>query len=157
MPHGGVMVDRNSRRQGESYSTIIPIQLGRRDLPILGIAQGGQSGTLIIPVEQRPVDYAFRPPQLEGVTDAFAVFAREDSMHPMYRNGQVLLIHPHLPIRPGDGILIIKKDDHALIKCLARRTQSEVRVRQFNPDREFVIAAAEIRAIYRVVGAIDPF
>jgi phage repressor protein C with HTH and peptisase S24 domain len=143
--------------RGDGPPTIIPVQTGRRDLPVLGIAQGGQNGALIIPVEQRPVDYVFRPPQLEGVTDAFAVFAREDSMDPMYRNGQVLLVHPHLPIRPGDGILIIKQDDHALVKCLIRRTQSELRVRQFNPATEFVISATEIRALYRVVGALDPF
>ena len=146
-----------SHGRGDDPPAIIPVQTGRRDLPVLGIAQGGQNGALIIPVEQRPVDYVFRPPQLEGVTDAFAVFAREDSMDPMYRNGQVLLIHPHLPIRPGDGILIIKQDDHALVKCLIRRTQAELRVRQFNPATEFVIAATEIRALYRVVGALDPF
>lgn len=149
--------DGRIQGRGDDPPTIIPVQTGRRDLPVLGIAQGGQNGALIIPVEQRPVDYVFRPPQLEGVTDAFAVFAREDSMDPMYRNGQVLLVHPHLPIRPGDGILIIKQDDHALVKCLIRRTQTELRVRQFNPAAEFVIAAGEIRALYRVVGSLDPF
>jgi phage repressor protein C with HTH and peptisase S24 domain len=127
-----------------------------RDLPVLGTAQGGPNGNLIIPVEQHAVDYAYRPPQLEGVADAFAVFAREDSMSPMYRNGQVLFVHPHLPVRPGDGILIVKQDDHALVKCLVRRTQTELRVRQYNPGREFTIAAGDVRAIYRVVGAMDP-
>jgi phage repressor protein C with HTH and peptisase S24 domain len=132
------------------------IDLGRPDLPILGRAQGGPNGVLMIPTEQRPVDWTYRPPQLRGVQDAFAVFAYDDSMHPMYKNGQTLWVHPHLPAKPGDGILIIKRSDEALIKELVRRTASDVTLRQYRPrEEEFTIAQDEIRSIYRVVGALD--
>jgi phage repressor protein C with HTH and peptisase S24 domain len=132
------------------------LEFGQPDLPILGRAQGGSSGVLMIPTEQRAVDWTYRPPHLRGVSDAFAVFAYDDSMHPMYKNGQTLWVHPHLPVKPGDGVLIIKRSDEALIKELVRRTATEVALRQYRPrEEEFTLAQDDIRVIYRVVGALD--
>ncbi len=134
----------------------ISVEFGPPDLPILGRAQGGSNGVLIIPTEQHPVDWTYRPPQLRGVSDAFAIFAYDDSMHPMYKHGQTLWVHPHLPVKPGDGVLIIKRSDEALIKELVRRTSGEITLRQYRPrEEEFAIAQGEIRAIYRIVGALD--
>jgi phage repressor protein C with HTH and peptisase S24 domain len=132
------------------------LEFGQPDLPILGRAQGGSSGVLMIPTEQRAVDWTYRPPHLRGVSDAFAVFAYDDSMHPMYKNGQTLWVHPHLPVKPGDGVLIIKRSDEAIIKELVRRTASEVTLRQYRPrEEEFALPQDEIRVIYRIVGALD--
>ena len=134
----------------------ISVEFGPPDLPILGRAQGGPNGVLIIPTEQHPVDWTYRPPQLRGVSDAFAIFAYDDSMHPMYKHGQTLWVHPHLPVKPGDGVLIIKRSDEALIKELVRRTAGEITLRQYRPrEEEFALAQDEIRAIYRIVGALD--
>lgn len=134
----------------------ISVEFGPPDLPILGRAQGGPNGVLIIPTEQAPVDWTYRPPQLRGVSEAFAIFAYDDSMHPMYKHGQTLWVHPHLPVKPGDGVLIIKRSDEALIKELVRRTAGEITLRQYRPrEEEFALAQDEIRAIYRIVGALD--
>jgi phage repressor protein C with HTH and peptisase S24 domain len=134
----------------------VSLEFGPPDLPILGRAQGGPNGVLIIPTEQHPVDWTYRPPQLRGVPEAFAIFAYDDSMHPMYKNGQTLWVHPHLPVKPGDGVLIIKRSDEALIKELVRRTAGEVTLRQYRPrEEEFALAQDEIRAIFRIVGALD--
>jgi phage repressor protein C with HTH and peptisase S24 domain len=133
-----------------------PIEVGQADLPVLGRAQGGRSGVLIIPAEQSPVDWTYRPPQLRGVQDAFAVFAYDDSMHPMYKHGQTLWVHPHLPVKAGDGVLIVKHGDEAIVKELVRRTESEVVLKQYRPNEaEFALPLAEIRSIYRVIGALD--
>jgi len=74
----------------------------------------------------------------------------------MYKHGQTLWVHPHLPAKPGDGILIIKKSDEALIKELVRRTETEVVVRQYRPtETEFSIPSSDIRVMYRIVGVLD--
>ena len=133
-----------------------PVDLGTPDLPVLGRAQGGPQGVLMLPVEQQPVDWTYRPPQLRKVKDAFAVFAYDDSMHPMYKHGQTLWVHPYLPIKPGDGILIVKNSDEAIVKELVRRTDTEIVLRQYQPSTsEFSIPNEEIRSIYRVIGALD--
>ncbi|MBV9521591.1 MAG: helix-turn-helix domain-containing protein, partial [Alphaproteobacteria bacterium] len=132
------------------------VEFGPPDLPIRGRAQGGPNGVLMLPTESQPVDWTYRPPQLRGVTDAFAIFAYDNSMHPMYKHGQTLWIHPHLPVKPGDGVLIVKRSDDAIIKELVRRTESEVTLRQYHPrEEEFGLAQSDIRAIYRIVGALD--
>src|SRR5215469_1524713 len=134
----------------------MPVDLGSPDLPIMGRAQGGSEGVLMIPNDQRPVDWTYRPPQLRGVSDAFAVFAYDDSMHPMYKNGQTLWIHPHLPVKPGDGVLVIKRNEQALIKELVRRTKAELVLRQYRPrEEEFALPMREIHAVYRIIGALD--
>jgi phage repressor protein C with HTH and peptisase S24 domain len=133
----------------------VPVELGHEDLPVLGRAQGGR-GVLIIPAEQQAVAWTYRPPQLRGVSDAFAVFAYDDSMHPMYKHGQTLWVHPHLPVKPGDGVLIVKQSDEALIKELVRRTADQVTLRQYQPqESEFTIPTAEIRQVYRIIGVLD--
>jgi phage repressor protein C with HTH and peptisase S24 domain len=132
------------------------LEFGPPDLPIRGRAQGGPSGVLMIPTEASPVDWTYRPPQLRGVGDAFAIFAYDNSMHPMYKHGQTLWIHPHLPVKPGDGVLIVKRSDEALIKELVRRTATEITLKQYCPrEEEFALPQAEIRTIYRIVGALD--
>ncbi len=132
------------------------VEFGAPDLPIRGRAQGGPNGVLMLPTEAQPVDWTYRPPQLRGVSDAFAIFAYDDSMHPMYKHGQTLWVHPHLPVKPGDGVLIVKRSDEAIIKELVRRTASETILRQYQPrHEEFALPQPEIRAIYRIVGALD--
>lgn len=140
-----------------SDMNITELSLGLRDLPVLGVAQGGRVGILHIPVEQAPVDMTYRPPQLLGVRDAFAVFAYDDSMAPMFRHGQTLWIYPNAPIRPDDGVLVIKKDDHALVKQLVRRTERAIILREYSPKRrEFTLPTDDVRSIYRIIGALDP-
>jgi phage repressor protein C with HTH and peptisase S24 domain len=148
---GGRPVTGDDRPAGATAT----VQFGAADLPVLGRAQGG-SGVMAIPAEQQPVDWTYRPPQLRGVSDAFAVYVYDDSMHPMYKHGQTLWIHPHLPAKAGDGVLIVRHSDEALIKELVRRTDSEVLLRQYRPsESEFTIPMSEIRRIYRVVGVLD--
>jgi phage repressor protein C with HTH and peptisase S24 domain len=132
------------------------VEFGAPDLPVRGRAQGGPSGVLMLPTEAPPVDWTYRPPQLKGVNDAFAIFAYDNSMHPMYKHGQTLWIHPHLPVKPGDGVLVVKRSDEAIIKELVRRAGGEVVLRQYHPrEEEFALPQDEIRAIYRIVGALD--
>lgn len=131
------------------------VDLGPADLPIYGIARGG-SGDFLLPTEAPPVDWTFRPPLLKGVRDAFAVFVRGDSMRPMFRPGQALWIHPHLPLVQDEGVLIVRQDDLALIKEFIRSTADEIVVREYQPaPREFSIPHAEIRHAYRIIGAFS--
>jgi phage repressor protein C with HTH and peptisase S24 domain len=151
-PPGGGISDAGLPRT----LTGTPIDLGTPDLPVLGRAQGGPQGVLMIPVEQQPVDWTYRPPQLRKVKDAFAVFAYDDSMHPMYKHGQVLWVHPHMPIKPGDGVLVVKQSDEALIKEFVRRSDAEIVLRQYRPrEEEFSLATRDVRMLYRVIGALD--
>jgi phage repressor protein C with HTH and peptisase S24 domain len=122
---------------------------------VVGRALGG-GGALSIPAEQQAVDWTYRPPQLRGVSDAFAVYAYDDSMHPMYKHGQMLWVHPHLPVKPGDGVLVVRHTDEAVIRELVRRSDTETVLRQYRPaESETTLPAGEIRRAYRIVGSLD--
>jgi phage repressor protein C with HTH and peptisase S24 domain len=75
-------------------------------------------------------------------------------MHPQIRNGFTCWVHPYLPVGPGDIVLVIKHSDEALIKELVRRTDREVQLRQYNPEKLLAIPRAEIRSLYRILGAL---
>lgn len=127
--------------------------LGRADLPVYASAEGGEGETI---VTYEPVDYISRPSMLEHVRDAFAVYAVNDSMAPRFESGDLLLVNPSKPVRPGNDVLIVLSQDgieHSmLVKRLVRRTKKSVVVRQYNPDREFEIDANKVMQLMRIVG-----
>lgn len=133
-----------------------PLNNVKKDLPVLGRPAGAKEGVIMITVEKEPVDWALRPPQLDGVRDAFAILQNGDSMDPKYCNGDTLWIHPAMPIRPGNGILIIKNNDEAVVKVLVRRTEATLTVRHLYPTKEeFDIPRTEIREVYKVIGCLS--
>lgn len=110
----------------------------------------------IMPVEQEPVGWTLRPRQLEGVKTAYGVYVFNDSMADKYSHGQTLWVHPELPVKPGDGVVVIKTNDEAIVKILVRRTEKYVRLLQLNPREEFDIPTESIRSMHRIIGVIDP-
>jgi len=130
----------------------VPASIGLRDLPVLGRAQAGSTGILIIGDNERPIDWFYRPAELQGVEGAFAIYAAGDSMAPRHSEGDLLFIHPALPPRKGRSVVVVKTSDEALIKEFVRYTDTAIVLRQFNPEAEIVLPREEIRAIYRVVG-----
>jgi phage repressor protein C with HTH and peptisase S24 domain len=131
------------------------VALGPPDLPVRGSAKGGKSGVVALPVDQQPVDWTYRPPQLVGVRDAFAVFAYGDSMVPMYQHGQTLWIHPHMPVGPGNGVLVVKTNDEAFVKQFVRWSKDQLVLQQYGPKKQIKMPSAEIRHVYRVLGVLD--
>jgi phage repressor protein C with HTH and peptisase S24 domain len=134
-------------------ATVLPPLVA--DLPILGSAQGGFRGVLMIPTESEAVGYTFRPPQLQGVPGAFALYVVDDSMVPRYEHGMLVWVHPHITPRPGNYCVVIKHSDEVLIKQLVRRTERTVTLRQLNPVEEIDLPAVEVRHIYFVFGSLD--
>lgn len=110
----------------------------------------------MLPEDAPPVDWTGMPAILERVEGAYGLFVFEDSMHPMFKHGQTMWVHPHQPPAPGDGVIIVKNGDaEVIVKELVRRTQAALTVRQYNPARDFEIPISECRLIHRVVGLLQ--
>lgn len=127
---------------------------GQRDLPVRGRAQGGPDGSVML--DNEPIDWTYRPPELLGTRDAFAMFVTGSSMGDVLPEGATVYIHPSLPPRPNDLVVVEKRSHEALIKRLLRRTADQVVLRQYNPPLDFDLPREEIRALYRVIGALFP-
>lgn len=128
---------------------------GRKDLPVYASAQGGAEGSMVVSYD--PIEWRERPSILEGVPDAFAMYVVNDSMEPRYRQGDLLLVHPHRPVRSGNDVLCVKlsenKEHLAMIKQLVRANSKEVVLLQHNPRKEIVVPRKEVAKLYRVMGA----
>jgi len=127
---------------------------GERDLPVRGRAQGGPDGAVVL--DGDPIDWTWRPAELQGARDAFAMFVTGTSMGDVLPEGSTVFVHPSLPARPSDFVVVEKANHEALIKRLVRRAGAGITLRQYDPPRDFELGRDEILAIYRVVGAIYP-
>ncbi|MBV1900898.1 MAG: hypothetical protein KUG56_04415 [Kordiimonadaceae bacterium] len=125
----------------------------QKDLPIRGRAQGGNDGNLII--EEQPIDWTYRPADLQGVHEAFGVFVTGDSMEPKFKNQDLAYIHPTLPIRRGRYVLVETLDHHSFIKQFVRWDAETLILKQFNPAKEILIPRGKVRKILMVIGSLD--
>ncbi len=125
----------------------------RKSLPIRGRAQGGEDGNLMI--EENPVDWTFRPADLQGIHGAFAVFVTGNSMIPKYKNQDIAYIHPNKPPRRGRYILIETKSNSGFIKQFIRWNKDTLIVQQFNPSKELHFKRSDIQNVMLVIGSLD--
>ncbi|HYC63999.1 MAG TPA: S24 family peptidase [Reyranellaceae bacterium] len=125
----------------------------RADLPVYASAEGG-GGAIVITSE--PIDFVRRPEPLLSVRDGYGCYVIGDSMSPAYEQGDLLLIHPGKPVRPGDDCVFVREQtdgtQHALVKRLLRTSTEKFRVRQFNPARDFDLDRAQWTRVQLIVG-----
>jgi SOS-response transcriptional repressor LexA len=125
----------------------------RGDLPVYASAEGG-GGVIIITHE--PMDFIRRPEPLLSVRDGYACYVIGDSMSPAYEQGDLLLMHPGRPARPGDDCAFIHDrgdgTQQALVKRLLRSTMEKWRVRQFNPAKDFDLDRSHWHKVQLIVG-----
>jgi len=130
-----------------------PPLLGRRDLPVYASAQAGPEGMVLT---YDPIEWIERPAPLSTVRDAFAMYVVNDSMEPRYRQGDLLLIHPQRPVRPGRDVLVVftaeDGEERAWVKELVSIKGDRLRLRQLNPEQDLEISRSRIRNLHLVVG-----
>lgn len=139
-------------------SQIIPVAGdGRGALPILGLARGGIEGRFLF--NGQVVDYRPMPSELANVPDAYGVYVDGESMKPRWKPGELLLIHPHLPPRREDDVLVqvFPDDEHAppegYVKEFRAWTPKKLILWQWNPPEEFEIDRPLVKSVHVIVGS----
>ena len=137
-----------------------------RDLPIRGTA-ACSSGDGAFQFETTSgygtaVDWARRPPVLANVPDAYALYMSGDSMEPKYEHGDLVMVHPTRPVKPGDICIVVMKDgpdepEYAYCKRFLRRHAGVVTVEQFNPRMTRDFPADRVVTLHRVLEFSDVF
>ncbi|MDR4307336.1 helix-turn-helix transcriptional regulator [Chelatococcus sambhunathii] len=126
----------------------------RKTVPLIGLAQAGDGGYFDdggFPTGQGWDEIAFPDVEREH---AYALEISGDSMEPVYRDGDVVLVAPGAPVRRGDRVVVKTAEGEVLAKELARKTAKQVELRSLNPaypDRAF--ATGEVAWIARIVWA----
>jgi len=85
---------------------------------------------------------------------AYALEISGDSMVPVYRDGDRVVISPAANVRRGDRVVVKTQKGEVMVKQIGRLSAQRVELRSFNPnyeDRAF--ALAELVFMHRVVWA----
>lgn len=105
--------------------------------------------------------YIARPPALAGARDIYAIYFHGDSMEPRYEAGEIGLVDPRRPVRPGDYVLVqLTNGEDAdvvtvLVKRLVRQTAAEVELEQFNPPLTFALPKSKVARMHRIMQQTD--
>ena len=123
-------------------------------LPMIGWAQAGAEGFFDengYPVGEGWDDIPFPFLYQENETQLYALEINGESMLPLYRPGDILIIAPGAQIRRGDKVVVKTRQGEVMAKELARQTTSRIELKSFNPAFENrILEMEEIEWIARI-------
>jgi phage repressor protein C with HTH and peptisase S24 domain len=125
-----------------------------RRVPLIGFAQAGGAG--YFDDGGYPVGGSWDEVGLPEIADpnAYALEISGDSMEPVFRDGDVVVVSPNAPIRRGDRVVLRTVEGEVMAKQLARRSARRVEVRSLNPAHpDYSFDLAEVAWIHRIVWA----
>jgi len=126
----------------------------RRSVPLLGFAQAGAGGFFDdagFPAGQG-WDLVELPAQ--STESSYALQVQGDSMLPLYRNGDVLIVEPGAVTRKGDRVVVKTTSGEVMAKVLERQTVKSIALVSLNPDHpDRDIPMREVEWVARIVWA----
>jgi phage repressor protein C with HTH and peptisase S24 domain len=126
----------------------------RKARPLIGLAQAGAGGFF------DDAGYATGSgwEEIDFLADAdensYALEISDDSMAPLYRDGDIVIVSPSAPVRRGDRVVVKTVDGKIMAKELKRQTARTIELRSVNPaypDR--VLAKEEVSWMARILWA----
>lgn len=82
---------------------------------------------------------------------AHALEASGDSMLPLYREGDIIVVSPRAQIRRGDRVVVKTREGRVMARALARRTAKTVNLASRQPP--LVLALAAVTWLARIIWA----
>jgi len=125
-----------------------------RRIPLIGLAQAGEKG--YFDDGGYPVGGGWDEVSLPDIGDsnAYALEISGDSMEPVYRDGDMVIVSPSAPIRRGDRVVIRIQSGEVMAKQLSRRSARRIELRSLNPlHPDYSFELAEVIWIHRIVWA----
>jgi phage repressor protein C with HTH and peptisase S24 domain len=125
-----------------------------RRIPLIGLAQAGGEG--FFDDGGYPVGGSWDEVSLPEVTDgnAYALEISGESMEPVFRDGDLVIVSPNAPIRRGDRVVVRTARGEVMAKQLARRSARRVELRSLNPAHpDYNFDLSEVSWIHRIVWA----
>jgi phage repressor protein C with HTH and peptisase S24 domain len=125
-----------------------------RPVPLIGFAEAGAGG--YFDDGGFPVGSGWDEIRFPDVDDehAYALEVSGNSMEPLFRKGDILIVSPAAPLRRGDRVVVKTKSGEVLAKELKRRTSKTVELRSLNPAHEDrTLPASDVLWIARIVWA----
>jgi phage repressor protein C with HTH and peptisase S24 domain len=125
---------------------------GARSIPLFGFAQAANGG--VLDEQGFPAAKARDEIALPFADDehAYALEISGDAMRPAYRDGDIIVVAPALPIRRGDRVVVKTSDGELTIAELKRRTARTLELQSLDPKgAERTLAASDVAWVARIV------
>ena len=123
-----------------------------RRIPLIGLAQAGAEG--FFDDGGYPVGGGWDEVSLPEIGDpnAYALEISGDSMEPVYRDGDMVIVSPASPIRRGDRVVVRTNVGEVMAKQLARRSARRVELKSLNPlHPDFSFDLNEVAWVHRII------
>ena len=123
-------------------------------VPLIGLAQAGGGGffdSAGFPAGQGWDEVALPRPGENGI---YALEVQGDSMEPLYREGDRIVVSPTEQVRRGDRVVVKTRDGEVMAKILFRQSAKQIELQSLNPAYDTrVIEIADIEWIARIIWA----
>src|SRR3954464_9576539 len=127
------------------------VQAGRR-IPLIGLAQAGGEG--YFDDGGYPVGGGWDEISVPEIGDpnAYALEISGESMEPVFRDGDVVIVSPGAPVRRGDRVVVRTQKGEVMAKELKRQSAKRIELRSLNPVHpDYSLALAKTPGIPRIV------
>jgi len=125
-----------------------------RRIPLIGLAQAGGEG--YFDDGGYPVGGSWDEISLPEIGDAnaYALEISGDSMEPVFRDGDVVIVSPAAPVRRGDRVVVRTRKGEVMAKELRRHSAKRIDVASLNPAHpSYSFELPEIAWVHRIVWA----
>lgn len=142
----------------EEFSDLLSGRKGqppkRRQIPLIAYSQAGKPG--FFDDSGFPIGTSWDEIESPGVIDqnAYAVEIQGESLLPVYREGDIVIVSPSTSIRKGDRVLVRMTNGEVMARILHRQSAKTVELSSFNPTEEIKsIEMKDIDWIARIIWA----
>ncbi len=107
-----------------------------KQIPMLGFAKAGKGG--FFDDSGFPAGSGWEEIDVPGVTDtaAYGLEITGNSMEPVYREGDTIIISPAATVRKGDRVVVRTSDGQVMAKIMQRQTARTLELASFNAAHE---------------------
>jgi phage repressor protein C with HTH and peptisase S24 domain len=121
-------------------------------IPLLGFAQAGSKGFFDEDGYPKGAWDEIKFPENEGGEGSYGLEISGDSMEPLYRKGDVLVVSRDATIRRGDRVVVRTRKGEVMAKELVRKTASKIDLKSLNPDHDnLTIPANDVSWMARIL------
>lgn len=122
-------------------------------IPLLGFAQAGAKG--YFDEDGYPKGDAWdeiKFPDNDGGDGSYALEINGDSMEPLYRKGDVLVVSRDATVRRGDRVVVRTRKGEVMAKELVRKTAGKLELKSLNPDHgNLILPANDVSWMARIL------
>lgn len=124
------------------------------NIPLLGFAEAGAGGFFDDGGFPAGTGWDQVPFPDDGGRAVYALEVSGDSMMPVYRDGDIIIVSPDAGIRRGDRVVVKTLDGEVMAKVLSRRTAQLIELESFNQDHaKRTVPVDQVEWIARILWA----